>query len=188
LNKKRFLIYLGIGLLLTGCGTDSEADIVNDVEAQQFNAERLGAPEPPSIRDQNRERLVQDEWHTTYSSEAGFYLSETATLLEDLSNLFEENNVRLNDVNVTLSTLDEIRSRSESFIELDRPEAFDGFHHVHLSTLVEIDALRRILSDMKEPIHPMQLTNARVYYENAVMSHKQMEREYFSITEELGIH
>ncbi|MFC0559976.1 hypothetical protein [Halalkalibacter alkalisediminis] len=187
MNKKCLFLFVGASILLTSCGVDSEADIANDVEAQQFNQERLG-PQPPSIRGQNRERMAQDERHTAYAHAAGFYLAETATLLEDMTVLFEQNQVNQENLSATQDKLDEIRQKSEQFINLDRPATFDGFHHVHLATLVELDALRRILDDMQEPIHPLQVTNARVYYENAVMSHKLMEREFMSVTEELGIY
>ncbi len=173
--------------MLTGCGADSEANIANDVEAQQFNTIRQ-IPEPPSNHSQNRERMVQSEQQEIYASEAGHYLSETATLLENVNDIFEQNQVTSTEINEALSILERIRNESETFVELSRPGVFDGFHHVHLSTLVEIDALRRILEDMKEPVHHLQLTNARVYYENAVMSHKLMEREYLSVTEDLGIY
>ncbi|WP_227936277.1 DUF6376 family protein [Alkalihalobacillus deserti] len=187
MNKKNLFLLVGASILLTSCGADSEADIANDVEAQQLNTERLGL-EPPNIKGQNQERLPQDERQTKYANEAGFYLAETASLLENMTTLFQQNQANQESLNATISTLDQIRRKSEEFIKLERPEPFDGFHNVHLSTLVELDALRRILEDMKEPIHPLQVTNARVYYENSVMSHKLMEREFLSVTEELGIY
>ncbi|GAE28551.1 hypothetical protein JCM9140_4796 [Halalkalibacter wakoensis JCM 9140] len=109
-------------------------------------------------------------------------------MLEDLASFFDSGNVTSTDVDRTLSKINEIRDKSDQFINTQRPAEFDALHHVHISTLMEIDALDRILTDMKEPIHPLQVTNARVYYENAVLSHKLMEREYLSVTEDLGIH
>lgn len=187
MNKKSLILFLGASILLTSCGTDSEADIANDVEAQQYNVERLG-PKPPNIRGQNQERLQQDERYTVYANAAGSYLAETAELLEDMNSIFNQDPLQQEDLNATQSIVDQFRTKSEDFINLERPTPFDGFHHVHLATLMEIDAFRRILEDMQEPIHPLQVTNARVYYENAVMSHKLMEREFLSVTEELGVY
>ncbi|ARK30397.1 hypothetical protein [Halalkalibacter krulwichiae] len=187
MKKNSVILLIGASIVLSSCGAEDEANIVNDVEAQQLQTEQI-APEAPSIRQQNRERNRQDNDYSIYANEAGFYLSQTATLLEQIAPIFDKNNVNTNKLNQTLSLIEQIQSESESFMNLDRPEPFDGFHHVHLATLIEVDALKRVMSDMKNPIHPLQLTNARVYYENAVQSHKLMEREYLSITEELGIY
>ncbi|MFC0470203.1 hypothetical protein ACFFHM_06600 [Halalkalibacter kiskunsagensis] len=188
MKKQKLLFIFGTSLILASCGADSEADIVNDIEAQQSEPEFHYYPKPASIRDQNKEKIPENTALESYGDEAGHYISETTTLLETMASLFEQRTVHTTDVQTVLTQLEELREKSSSFIDLDRPQPFDGLHHVHLSTLIEIDALERVLLDMKEPIHPLQVTNARVYYENAVMSHKLMEREYLSITEELGIH
>ncbi len=174
--------------MLASCGADSEAEIVNDIEAQQTETEYHYYPKAASIRDQNKESVPKYTALESYGDEAGHYISETATILEKMAPLFEQSTVHTTDVQAVLTQVEELREKSSMFIDLNRPELFDGLHHVHLSTLIEVDALERVLLDMKEPIHPLQVTNARVYYENAVMSHKLMEREYLSITEELGIH
>jgi hypothetical protein len=179
---------LGTSFLLASCGADSEAEIVHDIEAQQTETEYHYYPKSASIRDQNKENEPRYTTLESYGDEAGHYISETATILENMAPLFEQASLNTTDVQSILTQLEQLKEKSSAFIDLNRPEPFDGLHNVHLSTLIEIDALERVLIDMKEPIHPLQVTNARVYFENAVMSHKLMEREYLSITEELGIH
>ncbi|WP_332630247.1 hypothetical protein [Halalkalibacter flavus] len=189
MKKKHVLILFGTSLILASCGADSEADIVGDVEAQQFRAHyQNDVPAPPSIRDQNKQRVPRYTALQSYAEEAGHYISDTATLLEEIAPFFDQPNVQSADVDTTLSKIKNIRDKSSEFIDLNRPEPFDSMHHVHISTLMELDALERILKDIKDPVHHLQVTNARVYYENAILSHKLMEREFLSVTEDFGIH
>ncbi|MDT8859923.1 hypothetical protein N0O92_06735 [Alkalihalobacillus sp. MEB130] len=188
MKKRQVLFVIGTSLVLASCGADSEEEIVHDVEAQQFRSDYHDTPAPPSIRDQNKQRVPRYTAMQSYADEAGHYISETAVLLEDLATFFDQGTVETSDVDETMDKIELLRNKGEEFINTSRPEPFDALHHVHVSTLMEIDALERILSDMKEPIHPLQVTNARVYYENAVLSHKLMEREYLAVTEDYGIH
>ncbi|KHF37955.1 hypothetical protein LQ50_24290 [Halalkalibacter okhensis] len=189
MKKQHVSILFGTCLILASCQADSEAEIVDDIEAQQFKANQQNVvPAPPSIRDQNKQRILRNTALQSYADEAGHYISETATMLESIAPFFDRANVRVADVDHTLSKIQNIRDNSSNFIDLNRPEPFDNMHHVHVSTLMELDALERILKDMKDPVHQLQITNARVYYENAILSHKLMEREYLSVTEDFGIH
>lgn len=174
-------------VITTACGADSEAEIVHDVETQQSHPSK-GFQLQANNTDLNKQRVLTDSQLSSYADEAGYYISQTITSLEQLAPYFEREKLTSAEIEEALSVLWNIREQSQAFIDLERPEAFDGFHNVHLSTLVEIDALERVFSDMRPPIHPLQLNNARVYYENAVMSHKLMEREYLSLSEEFGFH
>ncbi len=186
--KIYIIIWIGFVLLFTAaCGTDSEAEIIDDVTKQQTDTSndiRLQS----NNTDQNKQRNLLDAQLASYADEAGYYISHTATLLEHLAPYFEQENLSKADLNDVLQTLSNIRKASQSFVHLDRPVSFDGFHNVLLSTLVEVDALQRIFSDMREPPHPLQIQNARVYFEKATMSHKLMEKEFLTLTEEFGLH
>lgn len=188
MKKFTFIICSGLVFIpLSACGqTDSEENIVQDVEVQQFD-EDYGFQQRANNADQNENQMTNPEL-TFYANQAGSYISETATLLEKTVRLFEVGAPTATDIDEALATIQELKRQSQSFLTFQPPEAFEGFHHVHVATLVEIDALEKVLMEITEPIHPIVVTNARVHYENAVVSHKLMEREYLSITEEYGLH
>lgn len=184
----RLSIWLAVLLvMITACGADSEADIVEDVEAQQSDTS-TGMKILTNDTDQNKRRVQKSEHLENYADEAGYYLNQSATLLTQLSPYFDRAELSTSDLNDVLSILTKIRDERDAFINLERPRAFEGFHNVHLSTLMEIDALERIFRDMRSPTHPLQIDNARVHYENAIMSHKLMEREYLTLMEEYGLY
>ncbi|WP_413380647.1 hypothetical protein [Alkalihalobacillus sp. 1P02AB] len=184
--KKSFTFLLIAFLLpLAACQVDSESQIIED---SQKNERPLGFQGVASDKDQNRRKGLADEQMMIYADKSGQYLSNVISYLENHAFFFENPNNETEALQSFQQALAEIRSQTVELINTERPKTFNGFHEIHLSLLVELDVLDRILMDMRAPIDEKQYHSARVHYENAIISYKSLEREWFSITEEYGIY
>ncbi len=172
--------------MLSACGADSEAEIVMDAQIEQQSTKPYHGV--ASNTDQNDVDIHLQSAVVVYADNAGYYLRQTINHLESIAPLFEDDTLGEHEVKAIQRVIIYIKEKSVDFMAQERPMEFDGFHNINLSLLTEIDALERVLDNMETPISPLQIQNARVYYENSVISHQQLEMEYQSLAEELGFY
>ncbi|WP_088102126.1 hypothetical protein [Halalkalibacter urbisdiaboli] len=186
LKLRHVILVITLATSIAGCRADSETDIARDAEAQQQSSKNYYGV--ASNTDQNDAKNDLPSAVQVYAENAGYYLRNTINQLESLAPYLENNTLTDEERKELYEVISNVKSKSEQFLEQERPLEFDAFHDILISMLTEIDAFERILSDMRTPIHPLQVENARVYYENAILTHKQLEMEYQSLAEELGFY
>ncbi len=163
---------------------DSESQIIED---SQKDTKPFGFQGVASDKDKHRkEGLATQELHL-YADATGQYLSNVIEDLEKHKGFFE-NQQDMRAADLFLDSLADIRTETVEIINLDRPKAFNSFHEIHLSMLVELDILDRVLEDLRDPFDTKQIESARVHYENSIIAFKNLEREWFSVSEEYGIY
>lgn len=186
MKRLRFLV-LGLTVVsLIGCGEDSQANIVRDLQAQEQPNDVYHKVQ--SNTDQNKIKIQTNSVKASYADNVGYYLRNTITHLENLAPFFEDEALNSDELVTAKQTASQLKERSANLFQKERPAEFEGFHDILQSMLIEVNALERVLTDMRNPAHPLQIQNARVYYENIVITHKQLEMEYQTLAEELGIY
>ncbi|KYG25535.1 hypothetical protein [Alkalihalobacillus trypoxylicola] len=183
---KKMMFVLGIGIvLLAACQMDSETQIIED---SHHNEGALGFQGVPGDKDKHRQLKLSDHELSFYADKTAQYLSNSITRLEQQADFFNQNDVNISHtIEEFIEALADIREETVEIINLDRPKPFNRFHEGHLNFVVELDALDRVLSDMRYPIDDSQYDDARMHYENAIISHKMLEREWLQIAEDYGI-
>ncbi|WP_017727934.1 hypothetical protein [Halalkalibacterium ligniniphilum] len=180
------IVSTSIFLVVYGCNQDTKEHIMEDVKAQQARLADTTLSLPPNNKVQNKARVAKDEALISYVDKAGFYLHESYLHLDQLTALFQTNNPRTEQLAYSKGIVQKLQRESEPLLKTEPPGPLEGFHTIHVTMMIEIDALERVLQDMKEP-NNAQLLNARSHYEKAVFAHKQAEREYLSVLEEHGL-
>ncbi|MDV2884419.1 MULTISPECIES: hypothetical protein [Alkalihalophilus] len=187
MKKQMFLILAGMSILFAGCMQDNSADLMEDIKQSQTEG-TFGAQRFSNNTDQNHAIRRADTELLTYAKEAGVYLEQTINQLEDLAPTFQEDSFQADSLHSVLSTIHSIKQNSERFHNIRIPHEFEGFHQIHIGFITELTDLERVIDDMREPVDPRQALNARVHYENIMISHKSMEREFMSLSEDYGFH
>ncbi|MDV2683555.1 DUF6376 family protein [Alkalihalophilus lindianensis] len=187
MNKKMILLLTSTFVIVTGCMQDNSSDLIHDIKQNEQEG-TLGAQRFSNNTDQNRVLHRADTELLAYAKEAAFYLEETINHFEVIAPILQQKTLNNDSKTSVLSTIHSIKNNSERFHDLRIPHEFEGFHQIHLSFITELTNLERVIDDMREPIDSRQAENARVHYENIMMAHKLMEREYMSLAEEYGFY
>ncbi|MBU8908049.1 hypothetical protein [Desertibacillus haloalkaliphilus] len=190
----RILILLCIALLAVGCAEDNAQNIAQDMKtayndrhtSPNEEGHSLIVPEP-SNKEQNKFRVHASNDVVTYADEFGFYLDTFYMRMKDLSSIFNDNNVNGQQLEQGRASLQELQQLSDEMLSMEVPSEFEGLHQIHMSALIELDALTMTLSDAVATNNTQEIDESMIYYENTVIALKQMEREYKIILEELGI-
>ncbi|WP_100372785.1 hypothetical protein [Bacillus sp. FJAT-45037] len=186
--KKAYTILLAaVIILLTGCMQDNSAKLIDDV-VQNEKEGYYGAQRFPNNTEQNRLKHRADSELIAYAKEAGNFLEHSIEHLESIAPIMQQQTLSSSDISTVTSTIETLKNQSVIFENVRRPHEFQAFHEGHLTLIHEYNAIERVLFDMKTPVHPLQAENARVHYENAMMSHKLMEREFMSLSEKHGFY
>lgn len=179
-----FFILLCLLLSFTACQQEQGQDIARSIDHLQME-ETEGIVPVPSNKEQNKRRVNTEQATVTYAEHFGYYLDQVYLKLDEMKELFYEN-VSNEELQVAKSKVNQVQQLSDQHITLLKPEQFEGLHLVHISFLVELESLASSLEnfDVNNETH---LRRARLYYENAVIALKQMEREFKTVLEEQGI-
>ena len=187
MNRKllKGIIISAATLLVTSCVNNQADDIARSIEDLQFN-DHDGLLHDSNMKEQNKERVRVELNTATYADEFGYYLDKFYVYMRDIRDFFYSTSQTNEDVQKVLQTLDKIETLRDSTLELVLPEEFIGLHHVHMAALIEFDSLKTTIETMETPDHT-EMVQARVFYENTIISLKQMEREYKEVLMELGL-
>ncbi|MCM3761315.1 hypothetical protein M3212_11025 [Alkalihalobacillus oceani] len=187
-SRATFLtMMLPLFFLLSGCGMNPQADLVKNLEAEQNKpADNLALHS--NNTDQNKVRGLQTNELQSFASEVGYYLAQSGELLREISPYFDSPNLAPGELQHIEAALTAFETQSEQLQALTPPPEFNGFFQVQMSTLIEARALSDLITAVADSGDMSQLANGRIYYENVVMSHKLMEREYLNVSEEHGLY
>ncbi|MCM3713506.1 hypothetical protein M3202_05380 [Alkalihalobacillus oceani] len=186
--SRAFLTFmLPLFLLLFGCAMNPQDDLMKNLDAEQHKrADSLALHS--NNTDQNKVRGLQTNDLQSFASEVGYYLSQSGELLQQISPYFDTPNLGEGELDHIYAALTAFEAQSEQLQTLSPPPEFNGFFQVQMSTLIEARALADLITAVAETGDMSQLANGRIYYENVVMAHKLMEREYLNVSEEHGLY
>ncbi|WP_078553378.1 hypothetical protein [Bacillus alkalicellulosilyticus] len=171
--------------LLAGCG-DRGSDIVKGIENQPEGHQGLGIVEPPSIKEQNRERNSVSAETVSFADHFGYYLFSFYANLNEMRPFFLGDSPKAAELQHAIEHFADIQDESIQILDLPVPDEFHLLHQAHVATLIELEMLQQSL-ERYDSSDPEAFQKSRIYFENVVINHKQMEREFNSVTEELGI-
>ncbi|WP_096200841.1 hypothetical protein [Bacillus sp. FJAT-45350] len=187
--KKTILSIITLSLiciLSIGCnGNDQANDIAQSIERQNTE-KRTTVIEPPSVKQQNKQRVNVPQEMEEYADEFGYYLDQFYLAIDEMRTFFFEDRNNQKRVDESLTLIRSINEHADKILHLRTPHEFEGLHEVHMSALIELDSLEDELASI-DVNNEKQIQMARTYYENTVISLKQMQREYKEVLEEFGI-
>ncbi len=176
--------------MITGCTiSDSEEDIVNDLTIQQSDDNTK--EDQPNNMEQNTflNPNVRTMDLQEYADYAGTYIYSVYQYLENVDELFnDEGTMNEEKVKGAIESLQRLLEEHEHYNQIEEPEPFNGLSDVHSVAIYEIELLLEELNKMKKGQSNYSLEHARRHYENAVLSHNLMEREFLSLSEEYGLY
>ncbi|MFA9455450.1 hypothetical protein ACERJO_01645 [Halalkalibacter sp. AB-rgal2] len=188
--QRFFLVLIVPLLIISGCAiSDSEEDIVNDLTIQQ--SDENTKEDQPNNMEQNtflnpNVRTMDLQGYADYT---GTYIYSVYQYLETVDELFNDERV-INDsiVNDATESLKRLLEEHEHYRQIEEPQPFNGLSDVHSVAIYEIELLLEELNKMKKGQLDNSLEHARRHYENAILSHNLMEREFLSLSEEYGLY
>lgn len=170
---------------------DSEKDIVKDVTEHQ--TQNMTKEDQPNNMEQNYYIQSQENGATPlneYADVTGTYIYAMYDQLMQIEPLFRMND-EVSDLGLERArqATKNILNEYENYSKMNTPDVFEGFQDVHSVTIYEIELLHKALNEMNPQSQDTNsLDTARRHYENAIMSHQLMEREFLSLSDELGLY
>lgn len=183
---KLWIVLMVALCLLFGCGQKNVKDLAVQIDEENKTAEKNRYIPLPSNKEQNRKNSNHAPEVVDYAEQYGYYLNEIYLHFNEMKDLFYQDDITSNNIQKAKQHVAEIESIMNTINKQTTPKEFAGLKAIHAPFINDLSSLEASLNDL-DPNNEIDLQRARLYFENAVTSHKIMQLEYRVTTSELGI-